>query len=102
MLCLLKSKVQLASDMNIDLLGNDFGSSQGHFIDPVGSKVVMTASYWAVIAQMKTGTFRHYDKDLGHAKGNQLRATILAGYVPPIFSKCSHKVKAVQAQVGRR
>jgi len=48
---------------------------------------------------MKTGTFRHYDKDLGHAKGNQLRATIPAGYVPPIFSKCTHKVKAVQAQV---
>jgi len=44
--CLLKSKVQLASDMNIDLHGNDVGGSQGHFIDPVGSEVVVTASYF--------------------------------------------------------
>ena len=92
---LIKSKMNIASDLKTDLHCDDFSNGR-RFIDAKGTEVVATAEYFkTVIRKLKRGVYRHYDDKLGHVKGNGVRPTVAASIVTRLAGPCSNKLNQV-------
>jgi hypothetical protein len=88
---LMKSKMEIAADLNFDLGCDDFGKSKGRLVRQSSSDVTATAAHFqTVIRHILARRFRHYDQNCGHLDkkdAKKARPTIAMDHVPEIFRK---------------
>ena len=90
----IRSKIMVANDLDVDLIGEVLSEPSRHFIDPEGEDVKATVAHFQrVIRNLKGGNHRHYDATLGHIdRDNKARATVPAKIVPKAHIRSSTKV----------
>ena len=100
---LLKSKMQMAEDLMIDLHGDDFGTSSGREIQQNSAEVKKTLAFCEdLIDRMLAGRYRWYDDTLGRTTGNSERKTVAATQIANPFQSVSEKAKDVVAKVKKQ